>query len=423
MAGFVEYLWQIITMVILLLLSAVMSGSETAYFNISRRESASLKQSPNRWHKLAMKVLRKPRRLLTSLLFGNMVVNVLFFALASVLSLNVADRIGSGAGALSAVVCFLCLLLLGEMLPKSFAYSNSRRFAISVSPVCYVLTRILWPVLRVFEFFVVLPITRLLVGSVTTVKSTELVTVNQFKELIEISRQQGLISSDENQLLSEVIELGLLKVRHVMCPRVDMVACEVGEDPERVIALMGKGNLSKIPVYLKNIDKIVGVVHQRDLLINRGCAVERLIKPVSFVPEHKTVESLLEFFRENRSDTAIAVDEYGGIAGSVSLTNIVEELIGPIEPVEEGDAIEQIGDLEYRLAGNLAIHEWAAAFGIDPGQSRFSTIGGLATALLGRIPKAGDVAHLKNLKLTVETVRKRRIVSLILSLENDRQER
>ena len=116
---------------------------------------------------------------------------------------------------------------------------------------------------------------------------------------------------------------------------------------------------------------------------------------------------------------AIVVDEYGGIAGAVSLENIVEEILGPIEQERQAEPIKQIGPLEYRLAADIAIHDWAEVFNIDPEQSRLSTIGGLATALLGRIPKKGDVIYLKNLKLTVQEVRKRRIESLILSLEPD----
>jgi CBS domain containing-hemolysin-like protein len=111
------------------------------------------------------------------------------------------------------------------------------------------------------------------------------------------------------------------------------------------------------------------------------------------------------------------VDEYGGIAGSVRLEDIAEELLGPIELTEQIDPIEQIGPFKYRLAGNLAIHDWAEEFGIDPAETRISTIAGLVTALLGKIPQSGDVAHLKNLKFTVERVRKHRIETLVLTFE------
>jgi len=176
-------------------------------------------------------------------------------------------------------------------------------------------------------------------------------------------------------------------------------------------------HLTKLPVYAGTIDNIVGLVLLRQLMLEADKPLDKLVQKVNFVPEQKTVESLLEFFRESRTDTAIAVDEYGGIAGSVCLEDIAEELLGPIEITEVIEPIEQIGPFEYRLAGNLPIHDWAQSFGVEPAETRISTVAGLVTALLGRIPKAGDVAHLKNLKFTVEQVRKRRIETLILTLE------
>ena len=125
----------------------------------------------------------------------------------------------------------------------------------------------------------------------------------------------------------------------------------------------------------------------------------------------------LESFRKTHTDTAIAVDEYGGIAGSVCLEDIVEELLGPIEGADGIEPIELIGPLKYRLAGNLSIHDWSDTFGIDPAQSRLATIAGLVIALLGKIPKTGDEVCLKNLKFTVEKVRKHRIETIILTME------
>ena len=231
------------------------------------------------------------------------------------------------------------------------------------------------------------------------------------------SRQRGLISQNENQLFAEVIELGLLKVRHVMRPRVDMVTCRDSQPLSEIQKIMTDHKITKIPVQTEDVDKITGILHLRDIMLSPQASTGELIKQVNFVPEQKSVESLLEFFRSSKSDTAIVVDEYGGIAGAVSLEDIVEEIIGPLEPAEDLQPVEQIGPMKYRLDGNLAIHDWANVFGIDPDESRMSTIGGLTTALLGKIPKPGDKAVIKNLTLTVENVKKRRIETIVLSLE------
>jgi putative hemolysin len=417
MAAFLENIARIVPMLMLLVCSAFMSGSETAFSNLSHRQLKIFQTSTNRLQELAARLLDNPRRLLTSLLFGNMVVNVLFFSLASVLSLNLARQIGPVAGLVTAVAAFFVLLLFGEMLPKSLAYSHPRQFCIAAAPASYLCTRILAPVIRIFELVLVTPLLRLLTGSEESVGPGNTVTPEQFKTLIESSRQTGPDTSHENRLFAEVIELGFLKVRHVMRPRVDMITCAATDSAKKVRRLMAENNLTKIPVYTKQPDNIVGYIHQRNLLLTPDMPVAKMLKKVDFVPEQKSVESLLEFFRKSKTDMAVVVDEYGGIAGAVSVEDIVEELIGPIEPAIVPEPIEQTGPLQYRLAADLAIHDWAQAFGIDPGQSRLATVGGLVTALLGRIPKQGDLAYLGNLKFTVEKVQKHRIETLLLSLE------
>jgi CBS domain containing-hemolysin-like protein len=243
------------------------------------------------------------------------------------------------------------------------------------------------------------------------------ITAGEFRSLIKTIQMQGLITPDENRLLTEVIELGLLKVRHVMRPRVDMIACDVTDTSEIAQRKMEKNRMTKIPVYVRTIDNIIGIVYLRQILLKENATLDKIVQKVNFVPEQKTVESLLEYFRRSQTDMAIVVDEYGGIAGSVYLEDIAEELLGQIETTDRIKPIEQRGPFEYRLTGDLAIHDWAEVFGIDLAQTRQVTIGGLVTALLGKIPKQGDVAHLKNLKFTVDKVRKNRIETLILSFE------
>jgi CBS domain containing-hemolysin-like protein len=272
-------------------------------------------------------------------------------------------------------------------------------------------------VLRILEICIVAPAVSLLAGGGENDGENAL-TGEQLKLLIESSRQRGLISADENQLFAGVVELGALKVRDVMRPRVDMTALDVSDSVAKAQELMASNKLTQIAVYAKNIDNIIGSVAYRDLLLSPSTAVSKLVKEVHFVPEQKSVESLLEFFRSSKTDMSIVVDEYGGIAGIVFVEDVAEELLGPMEPGSELELIEQIGPLRYRLAATLPIHDWAHAFGIDPGHSRVATIGGLTTALLGKIPRPGDTAYLKNVKLTVEEVQKRRIKSLVLSLED-----
>ena len=404
---------KIVLMLILLTGSAFFSGSETAFLNLSTRQVRLLDKSEHKLQKLVARLLGKRRQLLNCFLLGNMTVNVLFYAVSSVLIIRLKDY-SSLAAASTALLSFVGILLFGEILPKSLAYANSKKFCVAAALPAYFCLQIFGPIELVFKVTILEPALRLLLGPSRHPKA---ITVGEFKSLIDTTRKQGLITADENKLFTEVIELGFLKVRHVMRPRVDMIACDVTESSETARRKMKENQLTRLPVYVGTIDNIVGLVHLRQILLNPEVSLDKIVQNVNFVPEQKTVESLLEFFRRSQTDTAIVVDEYGGIAGSVRLEDIAEELLGQIEPTSHIEPVEQTGPFEYRLSGNVAIHDWADVLGIDLAQTRMVTIGGLVTALLGKIPKPGDSAYLKNLKLTVEDVQHHRIKTLVLTLE------
>ncbi len=404
---------KIVLMLILLACSAFFSGSETAFTNLSPRQVRSVKKSEYKLQKLVASLLGKRRNLLNCFLLGNMTVNVLFFAVSSTLVIRLKNY-GGLAAVFTALLSFVGVLLIGEILPKSLAYANSRNFCLAAALPAYLCLKVFGPVELVFKVVILEPTLRLLLGPARHPKA---ITVGEFKSLIETTRRQGLITDDENKLFTEVVELGFLKVRHVMRPRVDMIACDVTESSISAQERMKKHHLTRLPVYTRSIDNIIGLVHLRQILLQGEITLDKIVQKVNFVPEQKTVESLLEFFRRSKTDIAIVVDEYGGIAGSVRLEDIAEELLGQIEPTIQTEPIEQTGPFEYRLSGNVAIHDWADVLGIDLAQTRMVTIGGLVTALLGKMPRNGDTASLKNLKFTVEKVRKRRIETLILKFE------
>jgi putative hemolysin len=404
---------KIVLMLILLAGSAFFSGSETAFINLSPRQIRLFEKSEHKLQKLVASLLGKRRKLLNCFLLGNMTVNVLFYAVSSVLIIRLKDY-GGLTVAFAALLSFVGVLLFGEILPKSLAYANSKNFCVATALPAYLCLQILGPVELVFKVIILEPTLRLLLGPARHPKA---ITVGEFKSLIDTTRKQGLITADENRLFTEVIELGFLKVRHVMRPRVDMIACDVTESSAAAREKMKKNHLIRLPVYARSIDNIIGLVHLRQILLRGDVMLDKIVQEVNFVPEQKTVESLLEFFRRSKTDVAIVVDEYGGIAGSVQLEDIAEELLGQIEPTSQTEPIEQTGPFEYRLSGNVAIHDWADVLGIDLAETRMVTIGGLVTALLGKMPKNGDIAYLKNLKFTVEKVRKRRIETLTLTFE------
>ena len=411
---FVEHFLYIVLMIVLLGCSAFFSGSETAFFLLSQRTVRQFAQSGKKMERLTAITLTNPSQFLTALLFGNMLVNVLYFALTSMMSFQFGRSSGPVVGTLVAVSGFILLLLLGEMLPKSLAYTNARQFCLLAAPACYLILKILGPLLFIIDLFIVQPTIRLFVG--TPQKAD--ISIKQLKVLLDSSRRQGLISGNENQLLAEILKFSFLKVRHVMQPRVEMPSCCVRTSVKSVTQEMLGKHITQIPVYTKSIDSIVGFIHLRDLLVHPERSLSTMVRHAQFVPEQKSVESLIDFFRQTKTDTAIVVDEYGGVAGWVELDDIMEQLLGPLEDADEVEPIEQVGPMEYRLRANLSIHEWMDAFGIDIKHERQVTIGGFVIALLGRIPKEGDEVRFKNVRFIVERVKQNRIQTILLTLSS-----
>jgi len=414
-AVLVANLWRLVLMVVLLAGSAFCSGSETAFFNLTRRQLHSLAQSTHRVPRLAAWVMRRPERLLTTLLLGNMLVNVSFFSLASVLSVDLGRTVAPALGGAVAVGSFVAVLLFGEMLPKSLAYGQSRAVALAATPIVYVAVRVLGPVLRVFDTWVVAPLLRLMrVGAGPEV--TESAVVRQLRTLLQSSRHQGLISSQESRLMTEVLEFGLLKARHVMVPRVDMVLCDVRTTAWQAGERMVRAGVDVLGVWSGDSDNVVGFVRLRDAVLAPDASLESVMRPPIFVPEQKRVESLLELFGHDDVDVVFVVDEYGAVVGAIHEKHVIDTLFGPpTEGMEQ--PVEQLGPMQYRLAGDLPLHDWAHLFDVDPTRVRVATVGGLVVSHLGRLPRPGDTVRLENLEIRVEDVQRHRIRSVIVTVQ------
>lgn len=409
-----DNLFYIILMVALLGCSAFFSGTETAFFSLSRSLIKTMKQSRRKLHHLVVRLLDKQEQLLGALLLGNLIVNVLFFATASVLIVRLEKQISVTAAAVTAVAALIILILFGEILPKSLAYNNAKPISVASALPVLLVVRLFSPIVSLLRTIAVKPLLRIFPGFTKHPKS---IPHDEFKILLGATRHRGLITTHQGKILTELIDFGFLKVRHIMRPRVDMLACSIEDPPQKAHQIMVRNHLTKLPVYSDNMDDIIGLIQHRDLLLHPDQSLDKLAGRINFVPEQKSVESLLEFFRTGQTDMAIVVDEYGGVAGSVSLEDIAEELLGPIEIADEVDLVEQIGPHEYRLAGYLSIYDCVEKFGIKPIETEAATLGGFVTTLLGKIPQRGDVISWKNLTFTIEKVRRHRIETVLLTIK------
>ena len=405
---------------LLLLLSAFFSGGETAIFSLSSHQRLQLRQVPSVVARTVTRLLDERRAVLVTVLLCNMIVNVLYFLIGTVLviSLHRDEMLTAATGSLLHLTAFFLLILIGEIFPKLVARRYAQRWSsLAVLPLM-VIHRALIPVRAVLIPVIVSPLSRLLAPR----QQPSQLSTEDVESLLELSQHQGAIDDQEERLLQEVLSLSQIRVKNLMKPRVDIKAFNLTDDPRALIAMAGQTRFSRIPVYRANLDQIVGIVYSRQVLLVRPHNTKNiaaLIRPVKFIPELQRADRLLVELRKRGTSMAIAVDEYGGTAGLLTLEDVVEKMVGQIANHNEADQTPQVQAIEpnrWRVSAQLGIREWSGVFGPIAPTAGVSTIGGLIMARLGRVPNVGDHIHIDNLLIEVETMNSQRIESLVLQL-------
>lgn len=419
----------LIALPVLLVGSALFSGSETALFSLSAHQRSLLTNSKRAGANAASTLLVETRALLVTLLIGNMVINVLYFTLSTVLMdhLLANESIAATGAAAIALGTFFGVIIFGEVLPKQVAAQQAYAWSGLVGVPLLAIHRGIAPVRILAERIVIGPLARLIAPST---KPPEL-SARELEIMLSMSRQRGIIDQDEQQLLRHVLELGQIKVRDVMVPRVDIRGYDLEDPAGELLNLARETRLRHLPVCEGSLDHIRGVVLTRQLLVKPPTdkqAIEALIKPVYFVPEVAAADHLLATLREQAITFAIVVDEYGGTAGLVTLEDVVEHFIGDIPGAYERDGqpiVEQLRDGVFRVGADLAVHDWVEWFGRNPAMtkaaSNAATLGGVVLGLLGKAPDEGDRVRLGNMVLTVDRVDKRRITSVVVALSEEEE--
>lgn len=394
----------------LLAVSGFFSASETALFSIERDSRA--KAGPR-----SARLLADPRALLVSILLGNLVVNLSIFALAPV----ALGAIGIERAWLAGLVVLVAVLLVGEILPKALALRAPVPIARLAGLPLTVIVRGISPVRRVISL--VLDFVLRLSGEAHRRESG--VSPDALAELVERSREKGVLRHGEADLLAEIVELGDMRVREVMSPRVDVLFLERDANEAQlheVLVEARRRRLAWLPVVAGGADNVVGSVEIRDLLARPDRTIDSLVMPVKYFPEVGSVLALLQVMREDGASEAVVVDEWGGTAGVVTLEDVFEVLVGDllVEGEEKEVEVVPIGERTYRVSGALSLRDWNDWLGFEIVPNAFETVGGYVTAMLGRIPRRGDRVPLRGgLQCEVDEVRGRRVRTLLLEFTGD----
>ena len=312
----------------------------------------------------------------------------------------------------------IAILLFGEILPKTVAVANSDKWAIRLARPLSATTWIMTPLTATF-----LSITNLLVRFFGgTPHIGPYVTEDDIKTLVNVGVEQNVLEEEERELIHSIIEFGDTIVREVMTPRPDMIAVAVSSSPRRALDLVIAEGYSKVPIYDETVDNVIGVVHDRELLISLSNgtiatgSLRALMRPVAHVPENKRISELLREMQRNKFSLAIVLDEYGGTAGLVTMEDLLEEIVGEIrDEHDEGEeeAIKRLGEDESIVEAGTNIEDVNAELGIDLPHEEFETIGGFTVGLFGRLPREGEEIDAGGgVKLRVDRTRGRRILAV-----------
>jgi CBS domain containing-hemolysin-like protein len=404
----------LIVLIILLAATALFSGAETALFSLSRHDLSQFRRDKRRSYQLVAHLMEHPRQLLLTLMIGNVTINMFVFATSLALLERLPGRLAQLAYVLG-MVSPVVLTLVADVMPKGIAILSGKGLAAYIAPFVRTVQIVLAPVSRLLDA-VVTPLTRLLVGGH---RHEEAVTVEELQQLVEMSQRRRIIDADENAMLSEALELNRLKVRDIMVHRTDMIAFEIHDDPDELKRLLLGNQLSKIPVYEQTIDNIIGLIYAKEVFLHRHRALRQLIHPVHFVPEIIRLTQLLSHFRRTRTQMAIAVDEFGGVTGLVTVEDVARQIVGELAPGEDETPLwERIGPNRIRVSGRMSIRDWAERFHARGLTDDVTTLGGLILTRLGRPAVPGDRIQLGNLILSVESLRGRRIEWIVIELDS-----
>ena len=401
--------------------SALFSSAETAFTAISRAKSKILVEQGIKESKKLERLLKHPHKLLTAILIGNNIANAGASAMATVIMFDLLSKtpLQNFAASMSIITgCIaVVLLIFGEITPKTIAIKNASKLALKMTPFLYYYTLIFNPIISFFSVISVL-ISRLL--GVGKKDVGQLLTEEEIKAVIKLGEEEGVLERQEKEMIHGVLNISEKVVREIMTPRIDTICISSTASIKEAIQVITTEGHSRIPIYEDTIDNIQGIIYAKDLLNipqdSQHNTIKKFGRKPLFCPESKSIETLLQQMRLNKLHMAIVVDEYGSMAGIVTLEDIIEEIIGEIqdEHDKEENQFIKISNTQFLVDAGMNIHDLSEKIGLplNDNDDDYDTVGGFVIHQLGAFPKKGHHLLYKNFEIEIKEIRKRRIITV-----------
>lgn len=414
---------QLVVLFVLLALSAFFSSAETALTTVNRVRVRTLIEEGNKRAMVLQKVLDNYSKMLSAILVGNNVVNLYASSLTTTLAMklwgNYAVSIATGA-------LTLAVLLFGEIVPKNAATLSSEKIALSYARIILFLMKVLTPVIFLVDK-ISAGIMRLL--HMDPNKKKDQITESELKTYVDVSHEDGVIESEEREMIYNVFDFSDALAKDIMIPRIDMCSVSVDAGYEELLALFKESMYTRIPVYQEENDNIIGMVNVKDLILMEGREnfhIKDILRDAYYTYEYKKTADLMMEMREKRHNVAFVLNEYGSCEGMITLEDLLEEIVGEIRDeydADEDELIQETGERQYLVEGGMKLDDVNNALGTKLDSEDYDSIGGIIIGILDRMPVPGDEVTTKDgITLHVENVQHNRITAVLMTLPEPQEE-
>ncbi len=402
-----DHLPSLLIMFFCLIMSAYFSATETAMSTFNKTRMKTLAEKGNKRAALAMHLSENYDNLLSTILIGNNLVNILLTAVCTAFFIDIAQSTDLGT-TLSTVVTTVAVLIFGEITPKSVAKDRPEKFAMFSAPIINALIFLLTPFNFLFSLW------RKLVLKIFKAEEESKMSQEELLMLVEEIQQEGSIDEEESTLLQNAIEFTERKAEDILTHRVDIEGVSREATKEKIASVFQATRFSRLVVYDESIDNITGVIHQKDFYTASGIYegdLNDIITPPVFTQKNEKIDNLLRLLQKNKSHIAVVLDEYGGTFGIVTMEDILEELVGDIwdEHDEVENELEKLEDNNYRIDCTMNLDDFCENFEISVESDNIS-VGGWVMEALGKIPEVGDTFSFEELDITVTETEFQRVL-------------
>ena len=407
---------QCIIIFILLCLSAFFSSAETSLTTVNTIKIRSLADEGNKRASTLLNIIDHHGKMLSTILIGNNIVNIVASSLTTTLAIKLY---GNYAVGIATGILTLVILLFGEIVPKNMAMFKSEDLALLYSPIIYVLMNILTPVIFIIDKISKLILITLKIDP----KQKNAMTETELRTYVDVSHEDGVIESEEKEMIYNVFDFSDSIARDIMIPRIDMICIEENAGYDKLMALFRESMYTRIPVYKEEHENIIGLVNMKDfILVNDKSTfrVSDIIRDSYYTYEYKKTADLLLELRETTNNVAFVLSEYGACVGMITLEDLLEEIVGEIRDEydeDEDDFIKKVGKESYLIDGNRKLDDINDELGTDLSSEDYDSIAGLVLQILDRMPVLNDEVVTENgIKIKVEAVHQNRITKVLLRL-------